>query len=162
MIRSCAMTPMCASRIVEKETTVLFYLCVWSQFICAMIQFIWAMIHLCVLRLWLHFKQRAKGELLFHIWMKNSYVLWFIYAYMHLCIMQRGASIKWEGEDVKMYHHCYDPERSGLAGQKPRQVKGLGLHVCKKCHRTATKCKQSSCLAPACSNNSLRLCKHLH
>ena len=31
----------------------------------------------------------------------------------HVCISaicQRGVSIKWEGEDVRMYHHCYDPE----------------------------------------------------
>jgi len=31
----------------------------------------------------------------------------------HICISaicQRVASIKWEGEDVRMYHHCYDPE----------------------------------------------------
>jgi len=83
----------------------------------------------------------------------------------HICIsaiFQRGASIKWKGEIVRMYHYCYDPERSGLAGQKPQQVKGLGLRVCKKCHRTAKKCKEASCLAPACSNNSLILCKHLH
>jgi len=31
----------------------------------------------------------------------------------HICISaicQKGVSIKWEGEDVRMYHHCYDPE----------------------------------------------------
>jgi len=74
----------------------------------------------------------------------------------HICISaicQRGVSIKWKGGNVRMYHHCYDPEQSGLAGQKPRQVRGLGLHVCKKCHRTAQKCRETSCLAPACSNN---------
>jgi len=65
----------------------------------------------------------------------------------HICISaicQKGASIKWKGKDVRMYHHCYDPDRSGLAGQKPRQVKGLRLHVCKKWHRTAKKCKETS------------------
>ena len=85
--------------------------------------------------------------------------------HLHICISaicQRGASIKCDGEDFRMYHHCYDPEPSGLAGQKPRQVKGLGLHVCKKCHKTAKQCKETICLAPACRNNSLKLCKHLH
>jgi len=77
-------------------------------------------------------------------------------------ICQRGASMKWEEGSVRMYHHCYDPERSGLAGQKPQQVRGLGLHVCKKCHRTAKKCNEASCLAPACSNKSLMLCEHFH
>jgi len=58
----------------------------------------------------------------------------------HICIStlcQRGASINWEGQNVRLFHLCYDPEQSGLAGQKPQQVRGLGLHVCKKCHRTA-------------------------
>jgi len=84
----------------------------------------------------------------------------------HICISalcQSGASVKWEGQNVRLFHLCYDPEQSGLAGQKPRQVKGLGLHVCKKCHKTARKCKETSCLAPAThNNNSLMLCKHLH
>jgi len=83
----------------------------------------------------------------------------------HICISalcQSGASVKWEGQNVRLFHLCYDPEQSGLAGQKPRQVKGLGLHVCKKCHKTARKCKETSCLAPATHNNSLMLCKHLH
>jgi len=78
----------------------------------------------------------------------------------HTCISaicQVGASTKWEGENVRLFHHCYDPEQSGLAGHKPRQVKGLGLNVRKKCHRTTKKCKETSCLAPACSNNSLIL-----
>jgi len=58
----------------------------------------------------------------------------------HICISalcQSGASVKWEGQNVRLFHLCYDPEQSGLAGQKPQQVRGLGLHVCKKCHRTA-------------------------
>ena len=83
----------------------------------------------------------------------------------HICISairQRGASIKWEDGLVRMYHHCYYPEQSGLVGQKPRQVRGLGLHVCKNCHRTARECNEASFLVSACSSNSLKLCEHLH
>ena len=83
----------------------------------------------------------------------------------HICtsaLCQSGASIRWERGKARMQHHCYHPERSGLEGQKPQQVQGLWLHVCKKCHRTAKKCTEASCVAPACSNNSLTLCKHLH
>jgi len=39
----------------------------------------------------------------------------------HMCISaicQRGASIKWEDGYPKIFHHRFDPERSGLAGQK--------------------------------------------
>ena len=83
----------------------------------------------------------------------------------HICISaicQRGASIKWENGYPVIFHHCYDPQQSGLAGQKPRQKKGLKLHICKKCHRTAKECKGAGCLAPACRNNSLKSCQHFH
>jgi len=83
----------------------------------------------------------------------------------HICISaicQRGASIKWQDCYPILCHHCYDPQQSGLAGQKSRQVKGLKLHICKKCHRTAKECKGAGCLAPACRNNSLKSCQHLH
>ena len=65
-------------------------------------------------------------------------------------ICQKGASITWEKGRPKIQHQCYDPEQSGLTGQKARKLKGLGLHVCKKCHRTAQECRGASCLASAC------------
>ena len=34
--------------------------------------------------------------------------------------------------------------------------------TCKKCHRTALQCKETSCSAPACRNNSLKLCKYVY
>jgi len=78
-------------------------------------------------------------------------------------LCQRGASVKWENGYAILLHHCYDPQQSGLAGQQPRQKKGLKLHVCKKCHRTAKECKGGAgCRAPACSNTSLKSCQHLH
>ena len=84
----------------------------------------------------------------------------------HICISalcQRGASVKWEKGYPVVFHICYDPQQSGMAGQQPRQKKGLKLHVCKKCHRTAKGCKGgASCRAPACSNTSLKSCQHLH
>jgi len=84
----------------------------------------------------------------------------------HVCISalcQRGASVKWENGCAILVHHCYDPQQSGVAGQPPRQKKGLKLHVCKKCHRTAKDCKGgAACRAPACSNTSLKSCQHLH
>ena len=84
----------------------------------------------------------------------------------HICISaicQRGASVKWEHGYAILVHHCYDPQQSGLAGQKPRQKKGQKWHMCKKCHRPAKECKGGvGCLAPACSNTSLKSCQHLH
>jgi len=77
-------------------------------------------------------------------------------------ICQRGASIKWQNGYPTIFHHCYDPQQSGLAGQKARQKKGLKLHICKKCHRTAKECKGAGCLALACRNNSIKSCQHLH
>ena len=82
----------------------------------------------------------------------------------HECISaicQKGVSIKWRDGYPINCHHCYDSQQSGLAGQKPRQVKGLKLHLCKKCHRTAKECKGTGCLAPACRNYSLKSCQHL-
>ena len=71
----------------------------------------------------------------------------------HICISalcQRGASVMWEKGYPVVVHLCYDPQQSGLAGQRLRQKKGLKLHVCKKCHRTAKDCKGgASCRAPA-------------
>jgi len=83
----------------------------------------------------------------------------------HICISaicQRGASIRWQDDYPQICHLCYDPAKSGLAGQTARQVKGLKLHICKKCHRTARECKGAGCLAPACRNNSLKSYQHLH
>jgi len=83
----------------------------------------------------------------------------------HICISaicERGASITWEKGCPKIQHHCYDPEQSKLTGQEARKLKGLLLHVCKKCHRTAQECKGTSCLASACRSNNLKLCQHLH
>ena len=42
---------------------------------------------------------------------------------LHICISvisQRGASIKWQDGNPILCHHCYDPQQSGLAGQKSR------------------------------------------
>jgi len=84
----------------------------------------------------------------------------------HVCISalcHRGASVKWEKGYPVGFHLCYDPQQSGLAGQPPRQKKGLKLHMCKKCHRTAQNCKGgASCRAPACSHTSRKSCQHLH
>jgi len=83
----------------------------------------------------------------------------------HVCISaicQRGASIKWQNGYPIICHHSYDPQQSGLAGQKARQLKGLKWRICKKCDRTAKECKGAGCLAPACRNNSLKSCQHLH
>ena len=76
-------------------------------------------------------------------------------------ICQRGASVTCEKSFPRVQHHCYDPEQSALTGQKARQVKGLKLHVCKKCQRTTQERKGTSCLASACRSNSLKLCQHL-
>jgi len=84
----------------------------------------------------------------------------------HICISalcQRGASVRWEKGYPVVFHLFYDPQQSGLAGQPPRQKKGLKLHVCKKFHRTAKECKGGAgCRAPACSNTSLKSYQHLH
>jgi len=84
----------------------------------------------------------------------------------HICISalcQRGTSVMWEKGYPVNVHLCYDPQRSGLAGQRLRQKKGLKLHVCKKCHRRAKDCMGgASCRAPACSNTSRKSCQHLH
>jgi len=78
-------------------------------------------------------------------------------------LCQRGASVKWEKAYPVVVHLCYDPQQSGVAGQPPRQKKGLKLHVCKKCQRTAKDCKGGAgCRALACSNTSLKSCQHLH
>jgi len=85
--------------------------------------------------------------------------------HLHICtsaICQSGASITWEKGFPKIQHHCCDPEQSGLTEQKARKVKVLGLHICKKCHRTAQECKGTCCLASSCRSNSLKLCQHLH
>ena len=82
----------------------------------------------------------------------------------HICISalcRRGASIYWEKRYPKIQNRCYEPEQSKLTGQKARKVKGLLLRVCKKCHKTAKKCNGTSCLAPACRSNNLKLCQHL-
>jgi len=83
----------------------------------------------------------------------------------HICISalcQRGASVKWENGYPVVVHCCYDPQQSGLAGQPPRQKKGLKLHVCKKCHRTAQECKGGAGCRATCSNTNLKSCQHLH
>jgi len=77
-------------------------------------------------------------------------------------ICKRGASIYWEKGYPKIHHHYHDPEKSKLAGQKARREKGLLLHVCKKCHRTAKQCNGTSWLASACRSNNLKICQHLH
>jgi len=76
----------------------------------------------------------------------------------HICISaicQRGASISWQKGYPVIFHHCYDPEQSGLAGQTARSKKGLQLHICKQCHRTAQECEGTGCLAP-CRNSRLK------
>lgn len=83
----------------------------------------------------------------------------------HMCtsaLCQSGTSIEWQGSHARMRHTCCDSEKSGLYGQKATQVALLGLHMCKKCHRTAKECKAASCVAPTCSNKSLTLSRHLH
>ena len=74
---------------------------------------------------------------------------------------QRGASISRQKGYPVIFHHCYDPQQSGLAGQPARSKEGLKLHVCKKCYRTAKECKGTGCLAP-CRNSRLKSCQHLH
>jgi hypothetical protein len=81
----------------------------------------------------------------------------------HMCtsaLCQSGASIAWQGRNFRMRHYCYDQERSGLKGQKTKSVAALGLHMCN--NSCGKECQEASCVAPACSNNSLVLCRHLH
>jgi len=62
----------------------------------------------------------------------------------HICISalcRRGVSVRWEKGYPVYGHHCYDPQLSGMEGQKPKQKKGLTLQMCKKCHRTAKDCE---------------------
>jgi len=83
----------------------------------------------------------------------------------HICISvlcQRGVSVRWEKGYPVFEHRCYDPQLSGLEGQKPRQKKGLKLHMCKKCHRTAQECKRGAGCKATCNTTNRKLCQHLH
>jgi len=65
----------------------------------------------------------------------------------------RGVSVLWENGYAVYAHHCYDPQLSGLEGQKPKQKKGLTLVLCKKCHRTAKVCKGGGSLPGIMQHN---------
>jgi hypothetical protein len=83
----------------------------------------------------------------------------------HICISAlcgRGVSVRWEKGYAVYAHHCYDPQLSGLEGQKPRQKKGLTLHMCKKCHRTAKECQKGAGCRATCNTTSRKSCQHLH
>jgi hypothetical protein len=83
----------------------------------------------------------------------------------HICISalcRRGASVKWEQGYPVVFHLCHDPQLSGLEGQKPRQKKGLKLHMCKKCHRTAKECQKGAGCRATCNTTSRKSCQHLH
>jgi len=83
----------------------------------------------------------------------------------HICISalcRRGVSVRWEKGYPVFEHLCYDPQLSGLEGQKPRQKKGLKLHMCKKCHRTAKECKKGAGCRATCNTTNRKSCQHLH
>jgi len=83
----------------------------------------------------------------------------------HICISAlcgRGVSVRWEKGYAVYAHHCYDPQLSGLEGQKPRQKRGLTIQLCKKCYRTAKVCKGGDCCRVTCKTTEGKSCQHLH
>jgi len=83
----------------------------------------------------------------------------------HICISalcHMGAAVSWEKGYPVFGHLCYDPQLSGLEGQQSRQKKGLKLHMCKKCHRTAQECKGGAGCWATCNTTNRKSCQHLH
>jgi len=83
----------------------------------------------------------------------------------HICIFalcRRGVSVGWQKGYPVYAHHCYDPQLSEIAGQKPKQKKGLTLQLCKKCHRTAKDCEGGDHCRVTCNTTNRKLCQHLH
>jgi len=83
----------------------------------------------------------------------------------HICISalcRRGVSVRWEKGRAVYAHHCYDPQLSGMEGQKAKQKKGLTLQMCKKCHRTANECKGGDRCRATCNTTNRKSCQHLH
>jgi len=83
----------------------------------------------------------------------------------HICISalcRRGASVTWEKGYPVFVHRCFDPQLSGLEGQQLRQKKGLKLHMCKKCHRTAQECQKGAGCRATCNTTNRKSCQHLH
>jgi len=83
----------------------------------------------------------------------------------HICISalcRRGVSVRWENGRVVYAHHCYDPQVSGMEGQKAKQKKELTLQMCKKCHRTANECKGGDDCRATCNTTNHKSCQHLH
>jgi len=83
----------------------------------------------------------------------------------HICISvlcRRGASVHWSLGYPSYQHHCYDPQLSGIRGQKPKQKRGLKLHMCKKCHRTAKHCEGGDRCRVTCNTTNGKSCQHLH
>jgi len=83
----------------------------------------------------------------------------------HICISalcRRGASVSWQKGYPVYAHRCYDPQLSGMEGQKPKQQRGLKLHMCKKCHRTAKDCEGGDRCRVTCNTTNHKSCQHLH
>jgi len=83
----------------------------------------------------------------------------------HICISalcQRGASVSWQQGYAVYAHRCYDPQLSGMEGQNPKQQRGKKLHMCKKCHRTATDCEGGDHCRVTCNTTNHKSCQHLH
>jgi len=77
-------------------------------------------------------------------------------------LCRRGVSVRWEKGYAVYGHSCYDPQLSGMEGQKAKQKKGLTLQMCKKCHRTANECKGGDRCRATCNTTNRKSCQHLH
>jgi len=83
----------------------------------------------------------------------------------HICISalcRRGASVHWSLGYSSYQHHYYDPQLSGMEEQKPKQKRGLKLHKCKKCHRTAQHCEGGDRCRVTRNITNGKSCQHLH